>query len=129
MQTDFEPENPVGKRLAVTVDVASVDMIDPDLTATVTEEAWFDVAGFAVARFSSDNIAPDETGGFIARGRLELKGVEKDVSVPFTWTEREGRAIMRGELVLSRLDFGIGVAVEEVGDGVGVAFEIGFLRE
>ena len=80
-------------------------------------------------RFFSDSIISREAGGFVADGELELKGMKREVAVPFAWQVNDGRAIMRGELVLRRLDFGIGVAVEEVGDDVRVSFEIHFSAE
>ncbi|MBT8442178.1 MAG: YceI family protein [Gammaproteobacteria bacterium] len=125
----FDPSRPAAGRLEVSVDVSSADMGDADLTATVVDKPWFDAATFAVARFTSDELDAHDAGGFVARGTLELKGVMRDVTVPFAWQRSGDGATMRGEVVLSRLDFGIGVAVEEVGAEVRVAFEIALRQE
>ena len=129
VKLSFDPLRPSEGRLAVSVDVASVDMSDADLTATVMDKPWFDAATFAVARFTSDAIVALDAGGFAAQGTLELKGAARDVTVPFDWQRSGDAATMRGEVALSRLDFGIGVAVEEVGADVRVVFDITLRRE
>jgi len=125
----FDPLRPSEGRLEVGVDVSSADLGDADLTATVMDKPWFDVATFAVARFKSDAIVAVDAGGFAAQGTLELKGVVREVTVPFDWQRSGDAATMRGEVALSRLDFGIGVAVEEVGADVRVVFDITLRHE
>lgn len=125
----FDPARPSAGRLVVDVNIASVDMGDADLTATVADKPWFDAATFALARFASDELVALDAGGFAAQGTLELKGVVRDVTVPFDWERTADAAVMRGEVALSRLDFDIGVAVEEVGADVRVVFEITLFHE
>ncbi len=129
----FDPADPAAGRLSVSVDVTSADMGDADMNEAVTGEIWFDVARFATARFDSTEIARRESGGFEAAGTLELKGVSRPVSVPFTWQQDGARGSMRGELVLQRLDFGIGsgswTATDEVAGEVRVRFDVAFTED
>jgi polyisoprenoid-binding protein YceI len=125
----FDLLRPAEGCLEVSVDVSSADMGDADLTATVADKPWFDAATFAVARFTSDALVALDAGGFAAQGTLVLKGTGREVTVPFDWQQSGDAAAMRGEVALSRLDFGIGVAVEEVGADVRVVFDIALRRE
>jgi len=124
----FDPQQPEAGRLVVTVDITSADMGGDDMNQAVTGAAWLDVAEFASATFTSDAISMPESGAYLAAGTLELKGVRRAVSVPFTWREEGEHASMRGELSLQRLDFGIGTgtwaATDEVAADVRVGFDI-----
>lgn len=125
---NFDPRLPDGGRLVVTVDIASVDMGDGDMNDAVAGEAWFDMAGFATATFTSDDISSSGVGEYVAAGTLELKGVQRDVAVPFTWQDDAERGYMRGELTVQRLDFGIGTgtwtATDDVAADVRVSFAV-----
>ncbi len=96
-------------------------------------EIWFDAARFATASFDSDAIVRGEAGDYEAAGTLALKGVTVPVTVPFTWLQDGARGSMRGELVLQRLDFGIGTgtwsATDEVAGEVRVRFDVAFTED
>jgi polyisoprenoid-binding protein YceI len=109
--------------------MSSLDMGDADLTTTVSESAWLDAASFVTARFSSDEIVATRDGRYEAAGTLELKGLTQPVTVPFEWRRDGNAASMRGEVVLRRLDYGIGVAVEEVGNDVRVRFVVALRKD
>lgn len=126
---DFDPESTEAGQLVVRVDVSSLDMGDADLTTTVSERAWLDAASFATARFSSEEIVATRDGRYEAAGTLELKGLTQPVTVPFEWRRDGNAASMRGEVVLRRLDYGIGVAVEEVGNDVRVRFVVALRKD
>jgi len=125
---DFDPLQPEAGRLVVTVDVASADMGDEDMNEAVTGVAWLDVAGFATATFTSDDVSMLESGEYTASGELELRGLRCPVTVPFTWRDDGERGSMRGEVSLQRLDFGVGTgtwaATDEVAADVRVRFDV-----
>lgn len=50
----------------------------------------------------------EEDGSFRGYFKLTIKGKTKDVLVPFTFTEKDGKAIIKGSFTINRLDFGVG---------------------
>lgn len=133
VELNFDPAAPGEGSLVVRVDIASVDMEDADVTEAAVGDVWLDAAGFSTAHFESENIRADGPDRFLADGTLELKGIAAPVAVPFTWRSDGARATMRGELVLQRLDFGVGAgtwsATDEVAGEVVVRFDVAFDRD
>ena len=122
-----------GATLTVTVNLESADMDDPDINEAIAGAEWFAVSEHPVATYTSESITAGQEGGYVAEGRLELKGVRLPVSVPFEWSESSGRAAMRGELVIDRTRFGVGsgewATGEPIGTGVRVAFDVTLERQ
>ncbi len=122
-----------GAALTVTVNLDSADMDDPDINEAIAGPEWFAVGEHPVATYTSESIAAGPEGGFVAEGQLELKGVRLPVAVPFQWSESDGRAQMRGELVIDRTRFDVGsgewATGEPIGTGVRVSFEVTLERQ
>ncbi|MGI9341283.1 MAG: YceI family protein [Gammaproteobacteria bacterium] len=128
VEFDFDADAPAAGRLAVSVDMLSADMGEDDMTDAVTGTAWLDAQAFATATFTSARIKQHADGEFAAHGTLDLKGIVRDVTVPFVWAADGDRATMRGTVVLQRLEFGVGTgtwaATDEVADDVRVVFDL-----
>lgn len=127
-ELQFDPAVPTTGRLVVTVASLSADFGSADINAAIAGPEWFDFARYAEARFISESIERVGQGRFVATGRLRLKGIERIVHVPFTWSETDGLAHMRGELTLQRGSFAIGTgewaASDIIGANVRVRFDI-----
>ena len=117
-----------GAALAVTVNLDSADMDDPDMNEAIAGPEWFAVGEHPVANYTSESIDAGPDGGFVAEGQLDLKGVRLPVAVPFQWSESGGRAQMRGELVIDRTRFDVGsgewATGEPIGTGIRVSFDV-----
>lgn len=115
-------------RLIVDVDTGSADMNDRDINDELKQDAWFDSISFPAARFESTAIRQIDAQRFVAEGQLTLKGVPQPVEVPFAWHEGSEGYSMSGELILSRLAWGIGSGEwaddGAIADDVRVSFEV-----
>ena len=124
----FDPEKPAAGRLDVVVKVTSADMMSADVNNGIRGPEWFDFGRFPQAEFRSTEIR--QTGGnrYVARGTLNLKGVQQLVEVPFTWSGAPDSATMEGELTLKRGAFGIGTgewaSTNVIGADVRVRFRV-----
>lgn len=123
---DFDPAVPGEARLVVTVGLAAADMGDADMNAVLFDEAWFDTARFDTAEFESNSIEKQPEQGFVAVGSLKLKGFERTVSVPFSWSCSGDTARMRGEFSLDRTDFDVGTGEWSTGDTIGLEVRLVF---
>jgi polyisoprenoid-binding protein YceI len=122
----FEPDKPAAAKLDVTVKVTSADMKNGDVNRAIRGPEWFDFARFAQAEFHADNIRRVAPGRYLARGVLSLKGMKKELEVPFTWQESANTATMEGELNVERLQFGIGTGEWADGKTIGLGVHIKF---
>ena len=105
---DFDPATPERGRFEVTFDMTSADTGDEDMNEGMRMPEWFDTGRFPKARYATESITAAGDSRYLARGKLTLKGVTRPVELPFTWSEKGGKARLRGETTLRRLDFNIG---------------------
>ena len=128
---DFAPASLAGSRLEVTVEVKSLDTGDGERDDILRGEDLFAVAKFPQAHYVATQIT-STAAGFEALGKLTLRGVTREVRVPFTFRSatENGVAVgyMNGKTTLRRLDFGVGQgdwkATDQVGNDVGISFAL-----
>jgi polyisoprenoid-binding protein YceI len=122
----FEPDKPEAGKLDVTVKVTSADMRNGDVNRAIRGPEWFDFARFPQAEFHAEDIRRVAPGRYLARGTLSLKGLKKELEVPFTWQESGNAATMEGELSVERLQFGIGTGEWANGNTIGLGVRVKF---
>lgn len=122
----FEPDKPEAAKLDVTVKLTSADMKSGDVNRAIRGPEWFDFARFPQAEFHAEDVRRIAPGRYLARGVLSLKGVKKELEVPFTWQESAGAATMEGELNVERLQFGIGTGEWANGNTIGLGVRVKF---
>ncbi len=128
----FDPENTEDARMDVTVDLRAADMDSADINEAIAGEEWFFVSSYPNARFFSDRIETLEDGRFRAVGKLSLKGLERELAVPFTWQANDQGARVFGEVMVWRSDFNIGGGDWADGNVIGLDIQVRFdvqLRE
>jgi polyisoprenoid-binding protein YceI len=122
----FDPDKPEAGKLDVTVKVTSADMRNGDVNRAIRGPEWFDYARFPQAEFHAEDIRRVAPGRYLARGVLTLKGMKKELEVPFTWQESANVATMEGDLNVERLPFGIGTGEWANGNTIGLDVRVKF---
>jgi polyisoprenoid-binding protein YceI len=128
---DFSPDNPASAHLDVVVEMTSLDSGDQERDDTLKSPDLFAVAKFPQAHYLATQVVKTATG-FEAVGKLTLRGVTRDLRVPFSFrtATENGAAIgyMSGKTTIKRLDYGVGQgdwkATDQVGNDVGVSFAL-----
>lgn len=114
---DETPTDGSNGSVTVKIDTGSISL------GSVSDQAksadFFDVTNHPGATFTAA-IRP-EGDAFIAEGTLDLRGVLKPVSLPFTLTITGDTAVMSGETTLDRRDYGMG---EKYPDEASVGFPV-----
>jgi len=104
----FDPDDPGNARLDVTIPLASAITGNNDRDSTLKTSDFFNSARFASARYTATGFRDLGGGRYVADGILQLKGIEKPVTLTFTWTPGTP-AILTGSASLRRLDFEVGI--------------------
>jgi len=124
----FDPENLAGSRATVLVQVDSARTGDSTQENALEGEEWLDPKGHPVARFESGAFRGLGGGRYEATGTLTLKNASLPVVLPFTFSERDGVATVKGNLKLDRRALDLGMQSDSGGDWVsmdiGVAIEV-----
>ncbi len=107
------------------IDLASADAGNTERNGSLPTKDWFHVAMFPVSEFTSSVITVTGEGTYEAEGQLSIKGISKDIVMPFTvFIDETGRAIADGSVLLDRSDFNVGEGQFATGEWVGLEVEV-----
>lgn len=125
----FDPADLSSASIKAIIDVVSFASGSPDRDSDSQNRSWFNTASFPQATFTSSAVVEAGDGSYVALGTLEIKGVAREVELPFTLTIEDDSAVADGALALNRLDYKVGdmdedVEEELVGHAVTVTFHI-----
>jgi len=111
----FDEQNPAASRFDVTIEVASINTGNGLQNKHAKSEEWFDAAKFPQIRYVSQKIVKAGSG-YQSTGDLEVHGVKKAMTIPFTFQKTAKGGIFTGTFNVNRNDFHIGKPGGEVGE-------------
>jgi glucose/arabinose dehydrogenase/polyisoprenoid-binding protein YceI len=106
----FDPDDLAHASVVVAVDVASANTGDTGRDEALPDPEWFDTARFPRATFTSSDFKALGSGRFEAIGELEIRGVRRPLTLPFSLSISGNEARMETSLVLNRSLFSVGRA-------------------
>lgn len=118
----FSPDALDASAVTVTVNVASIETGSDDRDETATEEPWFDTADHPRATFAADTFRALGDGRYEAVGDLAMKGISREVVLPFALDIDGDAARVEGGLSIDRTGWNLGTgdfSTEEI-----VGFEV-----
>jgi polyisoprenoid-binding protein YceI len=99
----FDEKDLKNSVMDVSIDVSTINTGNGMQNTHAKGEQWFDVAKYPTIRFTSSEITKTTTG-YLVTGTLEMRGVKKEIGVPFTFDQNK----FTGSFEVNRNDFGIG---------------------
>jgi polyisoprenoid-binding protein YceI len=132
---DFDPKDLGHSRVDVEIDTGSITTGHKDRDTALRSAAFFDVGKWPTARFTSTKLTHRSGDAYEAHGKLTIRDVTRDVVLPFQLTIGDAPAApgkllaeAKGELTISRLDYGVGqgdwASTNTVGEAVVIRIEI-----
>lgn len=104
----WNPTRPEESEAAFEVDIGSVDLGAADFSDEARGRSFFNAVVFPQASFRSSSVRTLGEGRHEVAGRLGIKGVARDIVVPFTVRTETDTRIFEAAFTLKRLDFRIG---------------------
>ena len=104
----FDPAHVGNAKASVVIDLGSESSDSADNDDGLKGPEGFSIAQFPMARFATTAFVSKGGGSYLARGRLNIHGMSRPVSLPFTLTIVGDTAHMIGSAVVMRTDFGLG---------------------
>lgn len=123
----FGPDALESSSVEVTIDPTSIDTGDAQRDATLPTEDWLKTSTFPKAVFRADHFRK-AGAGYIASGRLTLRGETHPVRLEFNLQIEGDRAKASGHTVLDRTLYGVGqgeyAGVDQIPANVDVTFDL-----
>jgi len=127
-QVVFEPKKPETAKIAFTIDLASASLGSAETETELAKPDWFNTKAFPQATFQSTAVTSTGAGSFNVVGKLSIKSVSRDLTVPVTLVQAGGNTTASGKFSIKRLDFKIGDGdwkdTSMVADPVEVSFKL-----
>ena len=124
----FSPDALDRSKVTVGVDMASAATGDDQRDQSLPSGDFFDTADHPKATFVATKFRKTGEGKYVADGTLELRGVKKPVSLPFSLKIDGDTATARGVTTLDRTTFGVGqgewASTDQIAASVQVSFSL-----
>ena len=105
----LDPEDLTGAYILAQVDITSGSTGNASLDESMLSQDGLNPGEHALARFQSRDIRRSGDG-YEAHGQLAIRGVQRDLILPFTLTIENDRAVADGGFAIARTDFGVGTS-------------------
>lgn len=99
----FDEKNLEASKFSVIVDAASINTGNGLKNKHAKSEKWFDVEKYPSIKFTSSKISKT-ANGYEATGILDMHGVQKELTMPFTFQNNTFKSTFN----ISRVDYKIG---------------------
>jgi len=103
----FDAADLAHAKATVTIDLSSELSDLPDNDEGLKGPEGFAISQFPAARFETTGFTA-KGSGYVAAGRLTIRGVSRPITLPFALTITGDTAHMTGRAVVIRTDFGLG---------------------
>ncbi len=107
-QVTLDPKKPETGKVSISIDMLSASMGVPETDTEMPKPTWFNAARFPQATFKSTAIKGLGNGRFEVAGKLDIKGIGRDLVVPVTITQAGPNSTATGSFALKRLDYKVG---------------------
>ncbi|WP_397474772.1 YceI family protein [Pusillimonas sp.] len=104
----FDTERPETAQVVIEIPLINVDAGYDEANDELEKSEWLDTERHPFARFTSSQVTALGDNRYEVTGQLSIKGRDKEVSVPFEFTEEGDAGVFLGSFTLQRDDFGIG---------------------
>ncbi|MDN4166807.1 YceI family protein [Cytophagales bacterium LB-30] len=128
----FDPANLAESKVNFTIDVASINTREPDRDKHLQSPDFFDAAKYPQISFVSSSFEKKGDNSYVAKGKLTMRDVTKDIELPFTvlgvqdhpFQKEKTLLGLKSNLSLDRTAYGVGTgswaATAVVGDQVDI---------
>ena len=105
---NFNPDDLKNSSFEVTIDVASVDTDNSLRDKHLRSEDFFEVEKYPTIKFKSSSIVRSKKQSYyIAKGKLTIRDVTKDIKIPFTYENNT----FQGNLSIDRFTYDVGKGI------------------
>lgn len=101
----FDPSDLAASKFDASIDVATINTGNGMKNTHAKSDKWFDAEKYPTIKFTSTSITKTPSG-YVAAGILDMHGVQKPVTIPFTFANNE----FKGSFEVNRMDYNVNTA-------------------
>jgi len=109
----FNTESLGSSRFDFKIRVESINTGNGMMNNHAKGEEWFNAEKYPYISFTSSKFEKTDTG-YKVLGTLEIKGIKKELTIPFTFVKLGNKANLSAKFTVDRTVFGVGKKSEDV---------------
>jgi polyisoprenoid-binding protein YceI len=121
----FDAANSLNGSIEASTLSTGIDLRDKDLK----QEKYFNASVYPQINLKSTSFSEENDGTFIGSFKLTMKGISKNVVIPFSYTEKDNTAIFKGSFSLNRRDYSVGGNSWTMSDDVTITLIINAIKQ
>lgn len=102
----FDEAKPENSKITATLDVSTINTGNGMMNKHAKSEEALDAKKFPSINFESVSVTGKE-GSYIANGKLTIKGITKEIKLPFTFENKGSESLFKGKFSITPKDFNI----------------------
>lgn len=133
---EFDPKNIAAAKLSAVIDVASIDVNNPDLEETLRGSSWLDTEKYPQAYFKTTNVSVLDQNSAVFNGELTLHGVTAPINLTVTFNGGANNMLtgfytlgFSATSTFNRSTFGVDYLIPAIGDAVAIEVFAEFLQK
>jgi polyisoprenoid-binding protein YceI len=103
----FDAAKLASSKLSLKLEVSSINTGNGLMNKHAKGEEWFNAEKYPYIEFTSSKIEKTAEG-FKATGKLQMHGVSKEISIPFTFSKKGSKGTFIAKFSVDRTDYQIG---------------------
>jgi polyisoprenoid-binding protein YceI len=105
---NFSPDQLEKSVITASIDASSIDTGIGMRDRHLKNEDYFYVSKYPQITMKSKRFARSQSGDYIGYFDLTMRGITKEIQLPFKFTEKGSEGVFKGEFSLNRRDFQVG---------------------
>ena len=119
----FDESDLENSKFDLSFEVSSISTGNGMMNKKAQTAEWFDASKYAQIKYVSSKI--EKTGeGFNVIGKLTIKGVTKDKTVPLKVSKSGSELTFSGSFIVNRMDFKVGKTSDAVPNNMNINYSI-----
>jgi polyisoprenoid-binding protein YceI len=118
----FDEKDPSKSKIDASIQVGTINTGNKKRDKDLKSEKYFNQEKYPAINFKSRSVVKT-ADGYMAKGDLTMKGISKEIEIPFTFENMGDHGEFKGTLSLNRRDFQVGGKSKVLADHVDIQIQ------
>jgi len=125
----FDVDKNFNNSINATISTKSINTGNGTRDSHLNKNEYFNSDNYPLINMKCALFTKEKDGTFKGYFKLTLKNKTKDVVIPFSFTETNGKALFKGVFTINRLDYGVGESSIILSDNATIKLEISVTKK
>ncbi len=125
----FDAAKNYSNSIDASIDSKSINTGNGKRDGHLKKKEYFDVDSYGKINMKATLFSKEKDGGYKGYFKLTLKNKTKDVLLPFSFNEADGKGVFKSVFTINRLDYGVGESSMILSDNATITMEINVVKK